>query len=47
MTETEDENIVPMANRVGAASDCVPADTYIAAEDRVVMVTCQSSKGSL
>ena len=39
MTETEDENIVPMANRVGAASDCVPADNYIAAEDGGVMVT--------
>ena len=34
ITETNSENIT-VVNGVGAASDCIPVDDYIAAEDRV------------
>ena len=33
-----------MVNGVGAASDCIPVDDYIAAEDRVVMDAGESRK---
>ena len=41
--ETNDENNTAVY-RVGAASDCVPGDDYISAEDRVMMVAGESRK---
>ena len=43
ITETNSENIT-VVNGVGAASDCIPVDDYIAAEDRVVMDAGESRK---
>ena len=41
--ETDDENNT-VVHGVGAASDCVPGDDYISAEDRVVMAAGESRK---
>ena len=43
ITETDDENNTAV-NRVGAASDCIPGDDYISAEDRIVMGVGESRK---